>query len=42
MFFMSVLWAINVKYLCRVGGDKEVSEPFLGDLFKVFFYDFII
>jgi hypothetical protein len=39
---MSVLWAVNIRYLYGVGGDKEVSGPFLGDLLKVFFYKFVI
>jgi hypothetical protein len=39
---MSVLWAVNIRYLCGVGGDKEVSGPFLGDLLKVFFCKFVI
>jgi hypothetical protein len=42
MFFMSVLWAVKIRYLYRVGGDKEVNRPFLGDLLKVFFCEFII
>jgi hypothetical protein len=39
---MSVLWAINIRYLCGVGGDKKVNKPFLGDLLNVFFYEFVI
>jgi hypothetical protein len=39
---MSVLWAVNIRYVCRVGGDKEVSGPLFGDLLKVFFYEFLI
>jgi hypothetical protein len=42
MLFMGVLWTVKIRYLYRVGGDKEVSGPFLSDLLKVFFYKFII
>jgi hypothetical protein len=39
---MSVLWAVKVRYLYGVGGDKEVNGPFLSDFFKVFFCNLII
>jgi hypothetical protein len=39
---MNALWAVKIRYLCGVGGDKEVNEPFLSDFFKVFFCKLII
>jgi hypothetical protein len=42
LFFMGVLQAVIIRYLCGVGEDKEASKSFLNDFLQVFFCNVII